>query len=83
MSNWDKKIVGVLLILLGIGMAYYSAQVIHGEVPYPKDCHYKRVFCGLENLIFEQGGYFAIGMVNMAFSLLTALIGYVAFTSEA
>ena len=83
MSNWDKNIVGMLLILLGIGMTYQSAQIIHGEVPYPKDCHYKRVLCELENLIFEQGGYFAVGMENMAFGLLIALIGYVALTSEA
>lgn len=83
MSNWERKILGVLVALLGAGMLHRSIQIIHGEIPYPTECHYKRLFCELTNLIFEQGGYFTVGMINMAFSLFIIVLGIAFFTSEA
>ena len=77
MSNVDKKIAGILVILLSLGMIYHSIQIIHGEVSYPVECTRRRLLCELTNFIFAQGGYFGIGMLHLAFSLFIFGCGYV------
>lgn len=77
MSNVDKRIAGILVILLSLGMIYHSIEIIHGEVLYPVECTRRRLFCELTNLIFAQGGYFGIGVLHLAFSAFILGCGYV------
>jgi len=82
MSNIDKKIAGTLVILLSLGMIYHSNQIIQGEVLYPLECSRRRLICELTNLIFAQGGYFAVGMIHLAFSAFILGCGYVLLVDE-
>ena len=83
MSKIHNKLVGLLLLLLGAGMFYRAVLIIHGEIPYPMDCHVKRFACTLINYVLVQGDPFVGGLLDLAGSLLILVCGYILFITDA
>jgi hypothetical protein len=80
MNGKAQRPIGLLLLVLSIFMIYHSIQTLNGQIPFPQECHYKKLFCELENMLFEQGGDFSVGMIRLAFSLFLFVIGYIMAT---
>ena len=59
-------------------MAYHSFEIYSGLVSLPNDCSGNRqLLCHLMNYLFEQGGYFAVAMINLGISLFVFVISTV------
>lgn len=80
MNGKAQRPIGLLLLVLSVFMIYHSIQILNGEITFPLECHYKKLFCELENMLFEQGGDFPVGMLRLAFSLFLFVIAYMMVT---
>ncbi|BCM25529.1 hypothetical protein [Methyloradius palustris] len=84
MSSNDKKIVGVIFLILFLCIAYDSIAIYQGEIPYPEECHAGKgsIICHFKNLVFEEGGYYGVAMLNVAFSLIFLVLAFLMFFDE-